>query len=251
MKKLYILALVSLLIAACAEDIDTNDIREQYIMFNVADNDYLPEPEVDTRSTTVSTFEESQQFVPQSSFNNYSINKKQDNVRPIESDLDEELILTTTVEQGIRLPNQKTAATRGGKIVTADLQSTGFGVSEYVNGGAIVSGFDNVTTTFASGTTYHSGKTWESDATSQGYDFYAYYPNTNGNGITITSGGQSITYDMSSVVPGSQPDLVTGKATNAKYSGSNTPVNLTLDHRLAAVVIKTGAGFSGGTISAL
>ena len=250
MKKLFIFALTSLLMAACAEDSEFGNNSGRYIVFNVTDNNVLSEPEVTTRSASTSAFDGADAFVPQNSlFNSAAIEGINLAVTqtPIESDLDEDLVMTTTIEKGIHRPEQ--TATRGAQVGTGD--TFGFGVSEYQSDGTTaVAGFQNVQLTGvsaqpSSAQTVHSGKTWESNATSNAYKFYAYSPTlttgTPSNGLTLQTGNKTITYDCTSVAVANQQDLMTAYA-SSNYNKDG--VALAFGHRLCAVKIQLGASWN-------
>ena len=252
MKKLYSITLASLLVAACAEDIDTNNISSQYITFNVTDNNILPQPEAETRNT--SQFGQSDTFVPENSLFNLSTtadaNSPAIDQTPIETDLDEDLVLITTVEDGIHLP-QSESTTRGAQVSTGTFN---FGVTEYKNGGAVVSTLENVSFSGQNSQTVHTGKTWESDAATNEYEFYAYYPyldptlDPTSNGLTLSSDKKTINYVCSSVSVADQQDLMTAYR-STQYT--KTGVNLEFGHRLCAVKIALGTWTTGYTIKSV
>lgn len=250
MKKLFIFTLTSLLMAACTEDSEFGNNSGRYIVFNVTDNNVLSEPEVTTRSSATSTFDGAEAFVPQNSlFNSTTIEgiNLAFTQTPIESDLDEDLVMTTTIEKGIHHPKQ--AATRGAQVVTGG--TFGFGVSEYQSDGTTaVASFQNeqftgVSAQPSSAQTVHSGKTWESNATSNAYKFYAYSPTlttgTPSNGLTLQTGNKTITYDCTSVAVANQQDLMTAYA-SSNYNKDG--VALAFGHRLCAVKIQLGASWN-------
>ena len=242
MKKLYILTIASLLMAACAEDVEMNNRNAQYITFNVTDQNYLPDPVEDTRSAQASPFEgEAQEFTPQNSLFTYNTATKTPTIdqTPVETDLDEDLCLITTVEDGIHLDNAA-ATTRGGQVSSGTFS---FGVTEYKNGGSVVSSFNNVqfsgVTVSTSSQKVNTGKTWESDAGSSNYDFYACYPYLTAgaaasNGLSLAPDCKTITYNCSSVTVANQQDLMTAYASSA-YNKDG--ISLAFGHRLCAVKI--------------
>ena len=228
--------------AACAEDVEMNNRNAQYITFNVTDQNYLPDPVEDTRSAQASPFEgEAQEFTPQNSLFTYNTATKTPTIdqTPVETDLDEDLCLITTVEDGIHLDNAA-ATTRGGQVSSGTFS---FGVTEYKNGGSVVSTFNNVqfsgVTVSTSSQKVNTGKTWESDAGSSNYDFYACYPYLTAgaaasNGLSLAPDCKTITYDCSSVTVANQQDLMTAYASSA-YNKDG--ISLAFGHRLCAVKI--------------
>ncbi len=215
----HILPCLVLLLAACTENLETN-----YITFRVSDEDYLPAPEVATRAVAEAPA-----------------------VLPLESNLDEDLVLMTTIEDGINLPMQP--ATRGAQTGTGSMFA--FGVSEYAsNGTTAVTNFQNVQFSGTSAQpsmaqTVNSGKTWESNAADNAYRFYAYSPTlttgTASNGLTLQSGNKTITYDCTSVSVANQQDLMTAYASSTYNSNG---VALAFGHRLCAVKIQLAAGWN-------
>ena len=262
MKKLYIITLASLLMAACAEDVETTQNDARYITFNVTDQNYLPQPVEETRSAQASPFDgEAQEFTPSNSLFNTPTEAPATtpqpaiDVTPIETDLDEDLCLITTVEDGIHLDNAA-ATTRGAQVTTGS--SFNFGVSEFKNSdGSAISNMQNLSlsTTAQPSTSQkvNTGKTWESDAaqSSPKYDFCAYSPylSAAANGLTLNSGNKTITYNCDGVEVANQPDLMTACASAQQYAKDG--VNLDFGHRLCAVKIELGTATTGCTINSV
>ena len=258
MKKLFILTLASLLMAACAEDVETTQNDARYITFNVTDQNYLTQPVEETRSAEASPFEgEALEFTPQNSLFTASATANTPTIdqTPVETDLDEDLCLITTVEDGIHLDNAA-ATTRGAQKGTGD--NFTFGVSEFKNSdGSAITNLQNLelNTTAQPSTSQkvHTNRTWESDAakSSPKYDFYAYSPYLSAatNGLTLDSGNKSITYDCSSIDVDNQQDLMTACATGQQYDKNG--VNLAFGHRLCAVKIVLGIATTGCTINSI
>lgn len=233
MKKLYILAFATLFMAACSGD--DNDMLKftDIITFNVTDNNMISDPDV----IPSDAMSRSNSFFNHDSFSYLSRTA----TSTIETDLqlDEPLVLVTTVEDGIQRPirNDFTRAT----LINND-GNISFGVSEFKSGlSTAVGSFTNLRfNTTAHATTarkVNTGVAWEEDAQNVTYQFYAYAPylNTATNGLSLTDNNTTITYNANNVAVGNQQDLMTAYATSTYNTNG---VDLTFGHRLTAVTVK-------------
>ena len=241
MKKLYILSIAALLMAACAEEVTEKGNNGNFITFNVTDNNLLPEPTVTTAASEVPSF--FNQTTTRTTVTAPTVSTPEPIKVKTDIELDEPLYLTTTVEKGIH-PTPSEASTRRGTLVNTS-GTLNFGVTEYKNGGAtaIFTNHSLSTTANTTAQTVSTTKTWESDATSQAYNFYAYAPylSTTANGLTLSSDGKTVTYEASTVTLANQKDLMTAYA-SSQYNKDG--VALVFGHRLTAVTVKLNSSWS-------
>lgn len=246
MKKLFILIAAASLMAACAEDITTNqtDGDKRYITFSVSN-----EQNTSTRSV-VAPWAEGQTEMA-------DVEKK---TVEVETDLptEEPLCLTITDEPFIHHANSD--ITRGALLNSGDAASLSFGVSEFDEN---QNTYHFLNTVPAHQRTLDDGRElfkanefWEYDSyDGVSYDFYAYAPKVDGTaqGITLhTSEGtdeekahcyRRITYNAADVNVGNQPDLMTAMKWSSSYVGA---IPLNFQHRLCAIQIVTAGTWAAG-----
>ena len=247
MKKMFTLIAAALLMAACKEDVATthSEGSEQYITFNVKDGDAVI-GQAQNSSTRTNAPWMSEQI---------SSSEVKTQVVEVESDLptEEPIFLTITDEPFIRRSNS-CVATRGALLNSGNASTLSFGVTEYPTGQTDIANvkWDNrrpdyiemISTNVA---LFIGPDTWEYDAYNNvKYDFYAYAPwvdNGSGQGITLSSNRQIITYNPVNVPANEQPDLMTAPKFTSAYVGA---IPLTFHHRLCAIQIKTGSSWPTG-----
>lgn len=243
MKKLYILSLTALLMAACAEEVTEKGNNGDFITFNVTENNLLPEPTVSTAAAEVPSF--FNQTTPQTIVTAPIVSTPEPVKVKTNIELDEPLYMTTTIEKGIQMSNNHN--TMRGSLIDENqtIKTITFGVTEFPAGSnTAVTGFNNpksfsATSNESTAQPVSTGLTWESNATTQGYDFYAYAPylSSSNYGLSLTDNNKSISYNSKAagLTIANQQDLMTAVAENVNYTTSG--VNLTFNHRLTAVKI--------------
>ncbi|MBP3845971.1 MAG: fimbrillin family protein, partial [Prevotella sp.] len=249
MKKLYMLSLTALLMAACAEEVTEKGNNGDFITFNVTDNNLLPEPTVSTAAAEVPSF--FNQTTPQTTVTAPIVSTPEPVKVETDLQLDEPLYMTTTVEKGIHATTSEASTMRGTLVNTGG--TLNFGVTEYKNDPddpddpetAIFTNASLSTTANTTAQTVSTTKTWESDANTNAYDFYAYAPylseTADGLGLTLSGDGKTVTYDASAVTLANQKDLMTAYASST-YNKDG--VDLEFGHRLTAVTVKLNSSWS-------
>ena len=243
MKKLYMLSLTALLMAACAEEVTEKGNNGDFITFNVTENNLLPEPTVSTAAAEVPSF--FNQTTPQTTVTAPIVSTPEPVKVKTNIELDEPLYMTTTIEKGIQMSNNHN--TMRGSLIDENqtIKTITFGVTEFPAGSnTAVTGFNNPKSFSATSNEFtaqpvSTGLTWESNATTQGYDFYAYAPylSSSNYGLSLTDNNKSISYNSKAagLTIANQQDLMTAVAEDVNYTTSG--VNLTFNHRLTAVKI--------------
>ena len=102
MKKLYILSIAALLMAACAEEVTEKGNNGNFITFNVTDNNLLPEPTVTTAASEVHSF--FNQSTTQATVTAHIVSTPEPVKVETDLQLEEPLYMTTTIEKGIQGP---------------------------------------------------------------------------------------------------------------------------------------------------
>ena len=205
MKKQFILIAAASLMAACAEDITTNqtDGDKRYISFSVSN-----EQNTSTRSVVAPWAADQAEMA--------DVEKK---TVEVETDLptEEPLCLTITDEPFIHHANSD--ITRGALLNSGDAASLQFGVTEFLTTNPTTPIFSNSKPahqrTLDDGRElFKANEFWEYDSyDGVSYDFYAYAPwvNGSGSGITLSNENRTITYDATGVAVNNQPDLMTAR----------------------------------------
>ena len=246
MKRLFILTLGALVFAACAEDVENNSYKAEYITFSVTESEA-------TKAESPLASLPTDSYVPVSSISIPKVNTAEKPIvfEPTRNDFDEPMMMTVTTEP---LPTNG-APTRGTQNTTSTLKTNNatFDVNAYPTGTVTDALLDAATATYNStDEKFHTGETWGNTTASAAYDFYAWYPKTLPTGTSVS--GKTITYDLGSLTSTQMPDLLGACATNKKYedgSPDKGTVDLTFKHLLVPVKFVLAANYAAGTIKSI
>lgn len=237
MKKLFTLIAAASLMAACSEDVTTNqtDGDKRYITFSVSDAQ-----NTSTRSIVAPWSNEQTEMTD-----------AEKNVVAVETDFPSEYPLCLTITDEPFIHHANADMTRGALFNSGDAASLVFGVTEFLTSDPTTPLFSNSVpahqSTLDDGRElFKANEFWEYDAYDGiNYDFYAYAPQVDGtaHGITLSNEYRTITYDAAGVAVGNQPDLMTARKWTSSYVGA---IPLNFQHRLCAIQIKTAGTWTSG-----
>lgn len=247
MKKLFILIAAATLMAACAEDITTNqtDGDKRYISFSVSN-----EQNTSTRSVVAPWAADQAEMA--------DVEKK---TVEVETDFPTEYPLSLTITDEPFIHHANSDITRGALLNSGDAASLQFGVTEFLTSNPTTPIFSNSKPAYQrtlddGRELFKANEFWEYDSYDGiSYDFYAYAPKVDGTaqGITLhTSEGtdeekahcyRRITYNAAGVNVGNQPDLMTAMKWSSSYVGA---IPLNFQHRLCAIQIITAGTWATG-----
>lgn len=237
MKKLFTLIAAASLMAACSEDVTTNqtDGDKRYITFSVSDAQ-----NASTRSIVAPWSNEQTEMTD-----------AEKNVVAVETNLPSEYPLCLTITDEPFIHHANADMTRGALFNSGDAANLVFGVTEFLTSDPTTPLFSNSVpahqSTLDDGRElFKANEFWEYDAYDGiNYDFYAYAPQVDGtaHGITLSNEYRTITYDAAGVDVGNQPDLMTARKWTSSYVGA---IPLNFQHRLCAIQIKTAGTWTSG-----
>ena len=237
------LAITSLLVAACAEDIDNNNLGKPLISFGV-NEPYAAVADSNEPAATRS-FNATDAFTPGNNlFSNAVYASDADKqsaanrvqVEPLEGDYPQELCMLVSKEPW----PQPSTATRATENTTAVLNASGKQIGIY---SSIYSGNADYSTSSSKfePTTATAWPTTGSSSTA--YDIYAWHPTTfTSTGISMS--GQTFTYTLPTT-SAAMVDLIGTKESHSYSENNDGSISLTFNHLLAPVCFKLAAGLSG------
>jgi len=237
------LAITSLLVAACAEDIDNNNLGKPLISFGV-NEPYAAVADSNEPAATRS-FNATDAFTPGNNlFSNAVYASDADKqsaanrvqVDPLEGDYPQELCMLVSKEPW----PQPSTATRATENTTAVLNASGKQIGIY---SSIYSGNADYSTSSSKfePTTATAWPTTGSSSTA--YDIYAWHPTTfTSTGISMS--GQTFNYTLPTT-SAAMVDLIGTKESHSYSENNDGSISLTFNHLLAPVCFKLAAGLSG------
>ena len=252
MKRLYMLAITSLLMAACAEDTEMNRENSPLISFSVSDPAAVAEPQSHPSSAATRTYQAPDVFTPGNSLFGDSIytnpvpqttpQQARWHQEPLKGDYPEQLCMLVSQEQWH--PQAATpAAGRTRAVETTQSALNANGQAIQVNAAGLYTG----QATYSSASSKFEPNTataWPTTGSSStAYDIYAWHPTTfTSTGISMS--GQTFTYTLPTT-SAAMVDLIGTKESHSYSENNDGSISLTFNHLLAPVCFKLAAGVKG------